>query len=487
MGSDRCPAGGRAAAAEPTSRPSWPSRSAAFGPSDEPGVRAHLGDPGHPGRLGGGGRPGRRADRLRLGAAGPPHGARRRRSSPAGRSSTWPPTPTHQRRGLVRAQFDWHHRRSVEPGATWPSSSPASPTCTGASATATASTIPSSACPPGPIVAPRRRAGADRVDAATGHRPAIRAAIVAIDAGRDPAPACASSATPPPGTSSSPSSRDNPYEHLTVAERDGRVVGWMRTQHKPGRRAGLPAAVAGGRPTSRRRPPLALVAAARAEAGDDVLVVFDSPDTTYGRHLARARPSSGPTLRHDHGIYVRVPDPVALLDRLRPVLSAPPGRLALRRRDRRAGHLPVRRAAWPSTSTAGEVRAVRAVPGVEDPFADGGVGVAPDLFGALVFGRFGAIGLEQRADDVTLGRHRGLMEVLFPQFERRRGRRLLIGGSARPGDRVRVGGTAAGSSAPPAVVDHRPRAPARGRREGPRRCGRCSTPSPPATTWSTGS
>ena len=30
---------------------------------------------------------------------------------------------------------------------------------------------------------------------------------------------------------------------------------------------------------------LALVAAARAEAGDDVLVVFDSPATTYGRHL----------------------------------------------------------------------------------------------------------------------------------------------------------------------------------------------------------
>ena len=58
---------------------------------------------------------------------------------------------------------------------------------------------------------------------------------------------------------------------------------------------------------------------------------------------------------------------------------------------------------------------MRAVAGVEDPYADGGVGVAPDLFGALVFGRFGAIGLEQRADDVTLGRHRGLMERAVPR------------------------------------------------------------------------
>ncbi len=54
------------------------------------------------------------------------------------------------------------------------------------------------------------------------------------------------------------------------------------------------------------------------------------------------------------------------------------------------------------------------MPGIEDPFAHEGVGVPPDWFGALVFGRWGAIGLEQRVDDVVLSRRRGLMEVLFP-------------------------------------------------------------------------
>jgi len=67
--------------------------------------------------------------------------------------------------------------------------------------------------------------------------------------------------------------------------------------------------------------------------------------------------------------------------------------------------------------TGGAVAGVRAVPGIEDPFATGDVGIAPDWFGALVFGRWGAIGLERRADDVSLGRRRGLMEVLFPRID----------------------------------------------------------------------
>ena len=158
-----------------------------------------------------------------------------------------------------------------------------------------------------------------------------------------------------------------------------------------------------------------MVAGARREADDDVLVVFDSPATTYSRHLAELGQVGG-TLRHDHGIYTRVPDPVALLDRLRPALSA---RLARSRYADRAGELilSLYGSGVALTYEHAAVTAVRAVPGIEDPYANGDVGVAPDLFGALVFGRFGAVGLEQRADDVTLGRHRGLMEVLFPQFE----------------------------------------------------------------------
>ena len=113
-----------------------------------------------------------------------------------------------------------------------------------------------------------------------------------------------------------------------------------------------------------------------------------------------------------------MPDPVALLDRLRPALSARLASVALRRSGRRAGRLP---ATAPGVALTYDRRRGDARcepwPGIEDPYANSDVGVAPDLFGALVFGRFGAVGLEQRADDVTLGRHRGLMEVLFPQFE----------------------------------------------------------------------
>ena len=38
-------------------------------------------------------------------------------------------------------------------------------------------------------------------------------------------------------------------------------------------------------------------------------------------------------------------------------------------------------------------------------------------FGALVLGRWGAQGLAERIDDVTLGRRAGLMEALFPRLD----------------------------------------------------------------------
>ena len=140
-----------------------------------------------------------------------------------------------------------------------------------------------------------------------------------------------------------------------------------------------------------------------------------SPTPAFGQAV-HAAPDLGEAVRHDHGIYVRVPDPVALLDRLRPVLSR---RLGASRYAERDGELVISLYdhGLALDLAGGEVAAVRAVDGIEDPFATGTVGVAPDWFGALVFGRWGAVGLEQRADDVTLGRRRGLMEVLFPPLE----------------------------------------------------------------------
>ncbi|HEY5155928.1 MAG TPA: GNAT family N-acetyltransferase [Acidimicrobiales bacterium] len=204
------------------------------------------------------------------------------------------------------------------------------------------------------------------------------------------------------------------FEHLTVVERDGRVVGWMRTQDKPeDDRVYLAAAAvdADEAPTTARH----MVEWVRNRAGAHVLVVFDQAGSTFSRHLVDA-PGLGGSARHDHGIYVRVPDPVALLDALRPVLSA---RFAASRYADRDGEVVIslydRGVAL--DLVGGRVAAVRSVPGIEDPFAGGEVGVAPDWFGALAFGRWGAIGLEQRADDVTLGRRRGLMDVLFPAVD----------------------------------------------------------------------
>jgi hypothetical protein len=63
----------------------------------------------------------------------------------------------------------------------------------------------------------------------------------------------------------------------------------------------------------------------------------------------------------------------------------------------------------------GEVGPIRAIPGLEDPTDVDGIGVAPDWFPALVFGRWCATELAHRVDDVIVSRDRRLMDVLFPQ------------------------------------------------------------------------
>ena len=46
----------------------------------------------------------------------------------------------------------------------------------------------------------------------------------------------------------------------------------------------------------------------------------------------------------------------------------------------------------------------------------GGISVPPDLAATLIFGRFGALQLEERYADVRLGSAADLAEVLFPQL-----------------------------------------------------------------------
>jgi predicted N-acetyltransferase YhbS len=379
---------------------------AAFGRSDEPGVRAHL-------ERGSGDDWLVVADRS-SGRIVSASGLLSHRmvldglELPGGQVEYVATDPAYRRQGLVRGQFDDHHRRSTERGdlALFITGIPYLYRRFGYGY---GLDYPAIRIPP-PSIADElaaRPAGLDLRRATDDDRDEI----MALDATRPPtglrvhrddaawdvifALSCA-----------------NEYEHLYVVERDGRVVGWWRTQHRPedGRVYLQPSVVHPGEPPETT---LAMVAHARAEAGDAVLIVFDAPGTTYGDHLSQLG-QLGETRRHDHGIYVRVADAVALLERLRPVLAE---RLRASRYGHRSGELAISlyRSGIALDYSDGEIGPVRDTAGVEDPFAVDGVGVPPDQVGALVFGRFGAIALEQRVDDVTLGRQRGLMEVLFPR------------------------------------------------------------------------
>ena len=383
---------------------------AAFGPSDEPGVRAHLRRSGvladwvvveqeRSGRIVS--TCGLLAHRMVLDGVALPGRAR---------SSTWPPT-RRSSDGAGRAQFDWHHRRSAARGdlAQFITGIPYlyRRFGYGYGLDYPPSAIPSlhRGAPPHPIQSrPGHHASPPMpIARRSGHR--RRARPMGLRVERDATAWDVIFAM----------SRDNCYEHLQVAERDGQVVGWTRTQHKPADRPRVPAAVGGpGRPAAvdhlghgGRRP----ARGRRRRAGRVRLPrhhLQPPPGRVRPSWAGRSATTTGSTPEYPTRWHCSTGS-------ARPCRHGWAGRAT-----------PTRRASWSSRCTAsgvaltydhGRVTDVGRAPGIEDPYADGDVGVAPDLFGALVFGRFGAVGLEQRADDVTLGRHRGLMEVLFPQLE----------------------------------------------------------------------
>ena len=153
----------------------------------------------------------------------------------------------------------------------------------------------------------------------------------------------------------------------------------------------------------------AVVAHARRIAPTDLRLVAMGGTPAWEAALAR----TSRRVRYGHGIGVHVGDPVAVLGALRPVLDR---RLAEADRDE-TGELDL--SLYERTVRlhleAGRVVGVGDGPRIEDPFAHADAGVAPDWFPALVLGRWGATALADRTDDVTLGRHRGLLEVLFPR------------------------------------------------------------------------
>jgi predicted N-acetyltransferase YhbS len=111
--------------------------------------------------------------------------------------------------------------------------------------------------------------------------------------------------------------------------------------------------------------------------------------------------------------YTRVPDPAALLARLRPMLSARLDGAGLGQSSgeaivsffREHVRLPFEKGVFGEVVRGGRMQA---------PGASGGAGVAPDLVTALLFGPYGIDGLRERHPDVYPGPQRTLMSALFP-------------------------------------------------------------------------
>ncbi|MFT7834794.1 GNAT family N-acetyltransferase [Saccharothrix sp. BKS2] len=194
-----------------------------------------------------------------------------------------------------------------------------------------------------------------------------------------------------------------------LVERGG-STGWLVE------RDGVP--VASGRTT----PPeegvrLAEVAAVDEAAAHALLAltgateVTERPGTVAGAAL---EPFLAPAKAEANSYYVRVPDPVALLEHLRPVFGA---RLAASARfagEEGEAVVSFYRSHVRMPFAGGEVGPVAVGGTMQAPGAAGGAGVAPDMVASLLFGPHGIEGLTARQPDVYPGPDEELMRTLFP-------------------------------------------------------------------------
>ncbi|RKT55943.1 GNAT family N-acetyltransferase [Saccharothrix australiensis] len=136
----------------------------------------------------------------------------------------------------------------------------------------------------------------------------------------------------------------------------------------------------------------------------------ERPGTVGGDAL---EPFLGPAPEDAQSYYVRVADPVALLEHLRPVFGR---RLAGSPFADAEGEAVVSfyRSHVRLPYRAGEVGPVVAGGTMQAPGAAGGAGVAPDLLPSLLFGPHGLRGLTARFADVYPGPNADLMHTLFP-------------------------------------------------------------------------
>lgn len=150
----------------------------------------------------------------------------------------------------------------------------------------------------------------------------------------------------------------------------------------------------------------ALVNAASDDGHWDVSVLTRPGARRYLEELAPWTPS------HD-AYYLRVADPVALLEAIRPVLSR---RLAAQPENALEGDglISLYGSSIRFAYNGKRVGPMRREGGVPGPISEGGSGVAPDQIVSLILGPLGAAGLAARHADVNLGEQSELMQIMFP-------------------------------------------------------------------------
>ena len=138
--------------------------------------------------------------------------------------------------------------------------------------------------------------------------------------------------------------------------------------------------------------------------------VTERPGSVAGDALA---PFLGPAEEEANSYYVRIGDPAAFLEHLRPVFGR---RLAEAGFADQEGEAVVSfyRSHVRLPFKAGEVGPVVTGGRMQAPGAAGGAGVAPDMLASLLFGPHGLRGLTARQPDVYPGPNADLMHALFP-------------------------------------------------------------------------
>ena len=193
------------------------------------------------------------------------------------------------------------------------------------------------------------------------------------------------------------------HDFLLVAEQDSIIVGFVRAHVDDNNTVRVQSSCSASTEAAR-----VLHDRLRSMA-DGALLALDSGSPVWRRHLGE----HGDATALPFGICLRIANHEAFLQAIRPELD---GRLAITRTA--VPDQTVRLSMFTSSVFIeifdGRVADVRSAASISDPVASGDVGIAPDWFPALAFGRWGATALGQRVDDVILGDHAELMEILFP-------------------------------------------------------------------------